>query len=564
MKILLLVSAFNGLTQRSWCALRAAGHSVTVELAPVHSSPETLISAVHAVSPELILCPFLKHRVPAEIWRKWPTVIIHPGPIGDRGPSSLDYAIQEGEPVWGVTALSAVEDMDAGPIWASRIFGMPSTPITKAALYNGPVADAALSCIEEVVAKAADPGFVPVPQDETARPVPHARTRPSMRRADRAFEWSMSASEIVKRIRAADSSPGVRTEIEGRIVQVYDAAIGDGRPRRFRPGTIVGRGQDAIAVATGDQTVWIGYAKVPTDQGGAGVKLPAGQIFDDPVPQLPVPDSLREATYRRHGDVGFFTMRVYNGAMSTGQCRRIAEVLTAALEQDTKVLVFRGTSSTFSNGIHLNVIEAADDPAAEAWENITAINQLCTALVSCTDQLTIGAVTANAGAGGVMLALAADVVVARDGVVLNPYYDMGLYGSELHTYTLPRRVGAATASRLLTDKLPVDARSAAAMSLVDAVGPGDPTRFDEWVAELATSYTDPQWHADALAAKLRVLRGVKPPAYYAAAELAEMAKDFFDDRSGFAEARRAFVGKANPVETPNRLAEHRWKLTGAR
>ena len=564
MKVLLLVSAFNGLTQRAWCALRSAGHHVTVELAPTHSNPESLTNAVAAISPELILCPFLKHRVPADVWRKWPTVIIHPGPVGDRGPSSLDYAIQENEPVWGVTALSAVEEMDAGPVWASRTFGMPATPVAKAALYNGPVADAALALIHEVVARAADPAFIPAPQDETGRTVPHARTRPAMRRADRAFDWGQPAAEIAQRIRAADSSPGVRTRIEGRTVSVYDAAVGEEHSGRHEPGTIVARGEDAIGVAAGDRVVWMGSVKVPRDVGGNGIKLPAGLVFDEPVPRLPVPEPLREVRYDRHGDIGFFTMRVYNGAMSTRQCHRIADALEKALEQDTKVLVLRGTASTFSNGIHLNVIEAAKNPAAEAWDNIIAINRLCTALVSCTDQLTIAAVTANAGAGGVMLALAADVVVARDGVVLNPYYDMGLYGSELHTYTLPRRVGHATASRLLIDKLPVDAPTAAGMGLIDVAGPGDPVRFDEWVGQLATTYTDSRWYAGALDAKQRALQGVHPPAYFEAGELAEMARDIFDDRSGFAAARSAFVNKVTPQETPHRLAEHRWKLTGAR
>ena len=67
----------------------------------------------------------------------------------------------------------------------------------------------------------------------------------------------------------------------------------------------------------------------------------------------------------------------------------------------------------------------------------------------------------SAGAGGVMLGLGADIVAAREGIVLNPYYDMGLFGSELHTFTLPRRVGADRAQRLIDDKLPVSAAAAA-------------------------------------------------------------------------------------------------------
>lgn len=562
MNILLLVSAFNGLSQRAWCRLRSRGHDVTVELAPAYDSPEALTAMVHAAAPDLIICPFLKHRVPAQVWQKWPTVIIHPGPIGDRGPSSLDYAIMERERQWGVTALSAVEEMDAGPVWASRIFPLPAEPVAKAELYNGPVADAALSCIAEVVDKAADPQFQPVAQDNMPWPVPTARTRPQLKRAERVFDWTRSATEIVRRIRAADSAPGVRTEIEGTTVNVYDAAVGKPRTHHRTPGTIVGRFGDAIAVAAGDADVWIGAVKRPRDtNGGNGIKLPAGHVFgDDLIPEIEPPPELRETCYVRDGDVGTLTLRAYNGAMSTGVCRRMKTALDAALADDTRVLVVRGTDRFFSNGIHLNAIAAAADPALEAWHNINAINDLCTALVSCTDKLTIAAFTASAGAGGVMFGLACDVVVARDGVVLNPYYDMGLYGSELHTYTLPRRVGHATAARLLAEKLPVDATEAAAIGLADAVGPRESEAFAAWLAGLARTYADPQWHGQALEAKLKVLGETHPPAYYQAAELAEMAKDFFDDRSGFAAARTAFVHKTEPVETPPRLARHRWNF----
>ncbi len=101
------------------------------------------------------------------------------------------------------------------------------------------------------------------------------------------------------------------------------------------------------------------------------------------------------------------------------------------------------------NGIHLNVIEAADSPADESWRNINAIDDLCLTLIEATHKWVIAAMQGNAGAGGVFLALAADRVWARDGVVLNPHYkNMGnLYGSEYWTYLLPRRLDAATAAR---------------------------------------------------------------------------------------------------------------------
>ena len=61
----------------------------------------------------------------------------------------------------------------------------------------------------------------------------------------------------------------------------------------------------------------------------------------------------------------------------------------------------------------------------------------------------VAALEGNAGAGGVLLALAADLVWTRPGVVLNPHYQGmgGLYGSEYWTYLLPRRVGGARGRR---------------------------------------------------------------------------------------------------------------------
>ena len=61
-------------------------------------------------------------------------------------------------------------------------------------------------------------------------------------------------------------------------------------------------------------------------------------------------------------------------------------------------------------------------------------------IITCDTHITVSAVQGNAGAGGVYLAMAADYVVAHEGVVLNPHYKgMGLFGSEYWTYLSGRR-----------------------------------------------------------------------------------------------------------------------------
>ena len=60
--------------------------------------------------------------------------------------------------------------------------------------------------------------------------------------------------------------------------------------------------------------------------------------------------------------------------------------------------------SYFSNGIALNVIEAADDPAAESWMNINQIDDVVYRLLNdfpANQILTMAAVRGNAAAGGV-------------------------------------------------------------------------------------------------------------------------------------------------------------------
>ena len=121
MQILFLVSAHNSLSQRAWIALTELGHDVAVA---VVDSPRRMETAVWAHAPDLIVCPFLKTLIPESIWRRHCCLIVHPGPRGDRGPSSLDWAIELDKPDWGVTVLQATGDVDAGEVWATQSFSM--------------------------------------------------------------------------------------------------------------------------------------------------------------------------------------------------------------------------------------------------------------------------------------------------------------------------------------------------------------------------------------------------------------------------------------------------------
>ena len=121
MRILLLSHSFNSLTQRLWAELAGDGHEVTLELDVNDAVTE---EAVALARPDVLIAPFLKRAIPESVWRRLRCLVVHPGIEGDRGPSALDWAVQEGEREWGVTVLEAVAEMDAGPVWATATFPM--------------------------------------------------------------------------------------------------------------------------------------------------------------------------------------------------------------------------------------------------------------------------------------------------------------------------------------------------------------------------------------------------------------------------------------------------------
>src|SRR6266481_7272171 len=217
MKILLVATAYNSLTQRVHVELDELGHEISVELA---LNAAVVSEAVALFQPDLILAPMLKTTIPEELWRNYRCIIIHPGPEGDRGPSSLDWAISLQTTKWGVTLLQATGELDAGPIWASVNFPMRVAP--KSSIYRNEVTDAAIAAVRSVVKLVESADFVPAPVNYS-NPEVFGRWRPSMKQRDRTLNWSGSTANIIRNIHAADSWPGVLDVIGGESFCVYGA-----------------------------------------------------------------------------------------------------------------------------------------------------------------------------------------------------------------------------------------------------------------------------------------------------------------------------------------------------
>jgi putative two-component system hydrogenase maturation factor HypX/HoxX len=205
----------------------------------------TTRAAVALFQPDVILAPFLKRAVPADVWRNTKTLIVHPGPLGDRGPSALDHAVQAGRETWGVTVLEARAEMDSGPRLGAAALRHARAP--KSSLYRREVTEAAVTAVRMALARVAEGLWPLIPvnmgaeDDETrddagdARgrlgrdgPAPSARPHPRRRRAAggaRHARWG-TRSGCTTRIRAAP-------------------------PNTARPGDIIGQANEAILRRTG-------------------------------------------------------------------------------------------------------------------------------------------------------------------------------------------------------------------------------------------------------------------------------------------------------------------------
>lgn len=557
MHILLLSSAYNSLTQHAHIELKALGHHVGIA---VGTTGDAMREAVRQFQPDLVLCPMLAQVIPRDIWEKHTCIILHPGIAGDRGANSLDWAILNEEKGWGVTAVQAAEHVDSGPIWATYEFKMRAA--SKSSLYRDEVSRAAVKAMLVAVRRFESGLFVPAPLDYS-RPEVRGRYRPFVKAEERQVDWQCDpVVTILRKIRSGDGVPGVLDDIGGFPVYLYGAheegsLVG-------KPGQVIGKRHGAICRAAVDGAVWISHLKRQGDHPDDYFKLPAAMVLAEQladVPEIPIPihaenrgATFRDIWYEERNDVGYVNFRFYNGAMGTDHCRRLEQAMMYARQRPTKVIVLFGGQDFWSNGVHLNLIEAAADPAQESWQNINAMDDFVLSLLTATDHLTIAAMYGSAGAGGVIMALGADRVLAREGIVLNPHYKGmgGLYGSEYWTYTLPKRVGIDLAEQLTEQCLPISVHEAKAIGLIDDIviqddlGNGSFGRFQDQIVRIAESLAHRNDFEALLSrkqSKRQADEQVKSLEQYRFEELANMKENFWGEDPSYHLARSAFVRK---------------------
>ncbi|HEY7772409.1 MAG TPA: hydrogenase maturation protein [Marinagarivorans sp.] len=558
MKVLILASSFSGLCQRVLRELALLGHDIDQHYG---MDEPTLRQQIATFEPDIILCPFLTHRIPEDIWRAYKCLIVHPGIEGDRGPSSIDYAITQGCEYWGVTLLQADSEMDAGDIWGTRNF--PLRVAGKTSTYKREVSSAAVALIKKALKDFENAYFRPRPLDYS-NPNVKGTCNPLLRQAQRAIDWHADNTDtIIQKLHAADTSPGVLDHLLGHDVHLFGPA--NEPTLKGQAKQILAIRHGAVCIATKDGAVWVKQMKCKTHPELPAIKLPAARVVNVLAGNQDLnlvgdfdASAIDDIRVEQQGDTSYIYFDFYNGAANTQQCLRLKQRLAQVKASNAKVIVLMGGEDFFSNGIHLNCIEAASDSALESWQNINAIDDVVEEIINTPKQITVAALRNNAGAGGAILALACDKVVIREGVVLNPHYaNMGLFGSEYWTYLLPKRVGHELAQTIASECAPMLASEAIDCNFADQMLPEDWAQYHEHLTQFCNQQATHSGFSAELEQK-RVRRAAdekaKPLNAYRTEELAKMRETFYDPNSRYHLERKLFVYKGKLPESNSSAA----------
>ncbi len=205
----------------------------------------------------------------------------------------------------------------------------------------------------------------------------------------------------------------------------------------------------------------------------------------------------------RSGAVGIITIarreRFNSLDVETAQELRRAG-LQCARDPEVRAVILRGEGAVFCSGADLKYIRAGGDPkdlgylqhGRPSQEGYGAVfQQILEYIHSAISEMKrapkpfIAAVDGVAAAGGFGLAMACDLVFASERASFEwAYGKTGLTGAESSTFFLPRLLGLRRAMELVLMNPRLDAGTALAWQLVNAVYPVE--GFDARVLEIAT------------------------------------------------------------------------------
>ena len=209
------------------------------------------------------------------------TIQYHPSLLPKhRGPSSINWAIIQGDQKTGLTIFWPDRGLDTGPILLQKEVAVEPDD-TLGSLYFDKLFPMGIEAMVESVelVKKGDPPRIQ--QDE-----PEATYEGWCKAEDVILDWSRPVGELYNMVRGADPSPGAGTTFRGESVQFF-AARGESGDTGRSPGEVADVTAESFAVAASGGSVVVarvrpkGSAKVSAADWISSVGLQIGDRFGE-------------------------------------------------------------------------------------------------------------------------------------------------------------------------------------------------------------------------------------------------------------------------------------------
>ena len=198
-----------------------------------------------------------------------------------RGAAPIHRAIEVGDTETGVTIMQMDVGLDTGDMLLKEALPILDTDTT--ATLHDKVADLGAAMVVQALDLAAQGALQPVKQPEAGVTYAH-----KIEKHEAPIDWRLDAATIVRRVRAFNPFPGASTVLNGEVIKVWGAYVGEGGSAAADFGQIVAMAPEGIAVAAMNSIAILtelqrpGGKRLPAAEFLRGSPLQVGQRFELP------------------------------------------------------------------------------------------------------------------------------------------------------------------------------------------------------------------------------------------------------------------------------------------
>jgi methionyl-tRNA formyltransferase len=174
-----------------------------------------------------------------------------------RGAAPINWAIERGDDMTGISIMRMAEELDAGPV-----LHMVEEPIgddETASDLNGRLSEIGAEALIETLAMIELDSIEETEQDHAS-----ATYAPKLTRANAHTDWSRTALEVGRHIRAMDEVPGAWSTWNGDDIKLFRPLPVAERQHDAEPGTVIEisqRPEDGMLIACGTGAVQVREVK---------------------------------------------------------------------------------------------------------------------------------------------------------------------------------------------------------------------------------------------------------------------------------------------------------------